>query len=214
LSGSFAPRLNSPVPDRIERAPSGRARCRGCGATIAKGELRFGESLPNAYAEGEALYWFHLHCAACMRPEKAGPALDAHPDELPEREAYRRWVALGTAHHRVPRIVRAERASSGRARCRHCREPIEKDGFRIALQMMEETRMTPIGFIHVACAGGYFGTTDVLDRLVRFTPDLAAGDEAELARLLASGAGAPGPGLAKAGTEAPPAESTEKKAAR
>src|SRR6185369_8457164 len=53
----------------IERATSGRAKCRACGQAISKGEERFGEALPNAYGEGESLFWFHLRCAACSRPE-------------------------------------------------------------------------------------------------------------------------------------------------
>ena len=34
-------------------------KCRGCGRPIARGELRFGERLPNAFAEGEMTVWFH-----------------------------------------------------------------------------------------------------------------------------------------------------------
>jgi hypothetical protein len=184
----------------IAVAPTGRARCRGCGRPIAKGELRFGESLPNPYAEGETLVWLHLVCGACMRPEPFLAALDAHPGDVPDRLQLRETAAAGSAHHRLPRIARVERAPSGRARCRHCRETIEKGALRIALQMFEEGRMAPIGFIHVSCADGYFGTRDVLDRLERLTPDLSRDDRDEVARLLAepSPPRAPAsPGLAK-----------------
>ena len=60
------------MPHLIERASSARATCRGCGAKIAKGELRFGEQLPNPFADGEGAlmtHWFHMACAAYRRPE-------------------------------------------------------------------------------------------------------------------------------------------------
>ena len=56
------------MPHVIETASSGRAKCRGCGEKIAAGELRFGERLPNPFAEGETTHWFHLECAAFKRP--------------------------------------------------------------------------------------------------------------------------------------------------
>lgn len=40
------------MPHVFEHAPSGRAKCRGCDAVIAKGALRFGERLPNPYGDG------------------------------------------------------------------------------------------------------------------------------------------------------------------
>src|SRR5258708_6204949 len=39
------------MPSVIEAASSGRAKCRVCGQAILKGQLRFGEALPNAYGE-------------------------------------------------------------------------------------------------------------------------------------------------------------------
>src|SRR6185295_11671390 len=42
------------MPHLIEPAPTGRAKCRGCDARIAAGELRFGEVVPNPFAEAEA----------------------------------------------------------------------------------------------------------------------------------------------------------------
>ena len=45
----------------IEPEASGRAGCRGCGAKIAQGELRFGERLPSPFAESALVtHWFHL----------------------------------------------------------------------------------------------------------------------------------------------------------
>ena len=131
------------MPDAIETAKSGRANCRSCGRAVARGELRFGEALPNAYGEGEAMFWFHLLCAAFTRPETFGPALEAHVEPVPEPERLRQAVAIGLAHPRIQRLVRAERAPSGSAHCRQCKELVSKGSWRIALQVFEAGRMQP-----------------------------------------------------------------------
>jgi ribosomal protein L37AE/L43A len=181
------------VTDTIQPAPTGRAKCRGCGKAIAKGALRFGESGPNSYGEGESLTWFHLTCAAAMRPEKLGPAMEATTESLPEREALAEQVRIGVQHPKLSRLVRAERASSGRAQCRSCRELIGKGAWRFALQIFEEGRPSPIGTIHAECAEAYFGTADVLAQAQRLTPELAEADVTELAQALSHQR----PGLAK-----------------
>ena len=114
------------VPDSIQAAPTGRAKCRGCGKAIAKAELRFGETGPNSYGEGEATSWFHLVCAASMRPDKLLPVLEASAEPVAEREWLERQARAGIEHTRLTRLTRAERASSGRATCRSCRELIAK----------------------------------------------------------------------------------------
>jgi hypothetical protein len=182
-----------PVPDSIQPAPTGRAKCRGCGNAIAKAELRFGETGPNSFGEGEATSWFHVACAALMRPEKLLPVLEASSDEQPERAWLLETARSGIEHHRLPRLVRVERASSGRAHCRSCRELIAKGDWRFALQMFEEGRPTPIGTIHASCAEAYFGTADVLPRVRRLTPDLTEADLDDLRKALSEQR----PGLAK-----------------
>lgn len=181
------------VPDSIQAAPTGRAKCRGCGNAIAKGELRFGETGPNSFGEGEATSWFHLACAALMRPEKLLPVVEATTDELPERAWLEEAARFGVEHRRLPRLLRAERASSGRAHCRSCRELIAKGDWRFALQMFEEGRPNAIGTIHVTCAEAYFGTAAVLPRVRRLTPDLSDADLSDLERALLEQR----PGLAK-----------------
>ena len=59
------------MPHVSERAPTGRAKCRGCGRPIAAGSLRLGERLPNPFADdgGEMTHWFHPACGAFRRPE-------------------------------------------------------------------------------------------------------------------------------------------------
>jgi hypothetical protein len=172
------------VPDSIGPAPSGRSKCRGCGRVIDKGALRFGEADANPFGEGEAFRWFHLECAALRRPERFGPALDTATD-LANLEALRALVQQGLDHPRLVRLAGGGRAPSGRAHCRHCRELIEKGALRLALEIWEEGRFTPMGYLHARCGSGYFETRDFFERLRAQTPDLAAGDAAEWAAEIA-----------------------------
>jgi len=181
------------VPDLFQAAPTGRAKCRGCGQPITKGALRFGESGANPYAEGETHSWFHLSCGALMRPDKLLPVLEAGAEEVEERAWLAETARTGLEHPRLPRLLRAERASSGRAHCRSCRELIAKGDWRFALQIFEEGRPSPIGTIHVSCAQAYFGTSHVLSRVRRLPGDLSEQDLTELEQALSQQR----PGLAK-----------------
>jgi hypothetical protein len=165
---------------RIEPAPSARAKCRGCGAPIASGELRFGESLKNPFAEGEMMHWFHLECAAFKRPEPLLETLDARTEPLPEQDRLVEVARQGVAHRRLPRVNGAGRAPTGRAQCRSCRTPIEKGAWRIALVFYEEGLFEPSGFVHAGCAQAYVETIDILPRVRRFSPELSEADLAEL----------------------------------
>lgn len=147
--------------DVLEIASSGRAKCRGCDAPIAKGEWRFGEHEANPYGDGEATYWFHPSCAAFRRPERFLALTSEQTQVLPDATTLRDIAALGIAHHRLPRITHIERAKSGRSTCRHCKSSIAANTVRIVLTIWEQTRFTPMGFIHLGCAVDYFGTTQL-----------------------------------------------------
>ncbi len=185
------------MPDTITPAPTSRSKCRGCERTIEKGSLRFGEADVNPFGEGETQRWFHLECGALRRPERFGPALEATPD-VPEREALAKIVQSGLDHPRLVRIAGGERAPSGRAHCRHCRELIEKGALRVALEIWEDGRFSPAGSIHARCAPSYFETRDdVMDRVRRATPDLSEADAREMTELVATApeiAAVPAPG--------------------
>jgi hypothetical protein len=89
----------------IEPAGTGRAKCRACGRVIGKGELRFGEVLPNPFGEGETTYWLHLYCAAYKRPEQLLPLLEARAAEPAEPMVADAQHLIGIAksgieHHR------------------------------------------------------------------------------------------------------------------
>ncbi|HYQ28029.1 MAG TPA: hypothetical protein VER04_12445 [Polyangiaceae bacterium] len=195
----------------IERASSGRAKCRACSQAIAKGQERLGEALPSAYGEGESLFWFHLRCAACSRPEALLGVLEQGQAAPAESEELRALAQDGLAQPRLSRILRAERASSGRARCRHCRELIEQGTWRLSLQMFEEGRFNPIGTIHASCAVHYFGVEPALERLTLPSNLLSSQELAEVVATMREGATRPiQPGLAKTTSEEPELESSRK----
>jgi hypothetical protein len=183
--------------DRLEEAASGRARCRACGVKIEKGALRFGEELANSYGEGEAssVYWFHPLCAAYRRPERIAPLLRQGEAAagLSDRSNLLEQAELGIAHPRLPRIAGAERSTSGRARCRHCRELIAEGTWRIKLSSFEASGFfEPLGFVHAGCAQGYFGVSGepgleaMASRLRQAASDLDDAAAAEMLGALAA----------------------------
>jgi hypothetical protein len=169
----------------FEPAASGRSKCRACGRALRRGELRFGERLPNLFGEGDMTLWFHPRCAAYKRPQPFLQALEATALVIPERAALERIAGAGAAHRRLPRMDGAERAPTGQARCRHCREPIERASWRIRVVFYEEGRFFPGGFVHLACREPYFETSEVLERLLDLSPGLSAEERADLARACA-----------------------------
>lgn len=187
------------MPSVIERASTGRAKCRTCGQAIARGAERFGEALPNSYGEGDSLFWFHLQCAACSRPESLLPVLEQSQALVTDLEVLKGLAEGGVKEPRLTRILRAERASTGRARCRHCRELIAQGVWRLALQMFEEGRFNSMGSLHAACAVHYFGVEPALPRLELPSNQLSAGELSEVVSEMRDGAKRPIlPGLAKA----------------
>jgi hypothetical protein len=161
-------------------APTGRAKCRGCARPIARGELRFGERLPNPFAEGETTVWFHPACAAYKRPEPFLQALRETMETVPDRDQLERVANASIEQRRRPRIDGAERAPSGQAKCRHCHEPIARGSWRIRLVYFQDGRFTPGGSVHVACRAAYFETDDVLEQVLHFSLDLSQGEREEL----------------------------------
>lgn len=166
----------------FETAPTGRAKCRGCGLPIERAALRFGERVPNPFGEGEATLWFHPRCAAFKRPELLLEALPGAPGNLADRDDLERIARASAAHRRVPRVDGAERAPSGKASCRHCKEPIERGSWRIRLAIYDEGQFTGAGFIHLACGSSYFEGHDILEPLLHFSPKLADEERQDLTR--------------------------------
>jgi hypothetical protein len=194
-----APEPPAELADRLETAPSGRAGCRACGFKIAKAEWRFGEVLPSSFGEGDgtAAFWFHLRCAAQRRPEKFVRLLQENTDAqgLPDRERLQAEAEQGVAFPKLARVAGAERASSGRARCRQCQQLIPDSAWRLRLSSFGETGFfDPLGFIHASCARAYLETDAPLaERLRVATPELDDGALKEIADLVAAGGTSPEP---------------------
>lgn len=134
--------------------------------------------------------WFHLTCGAYSRPEPFLEAQGPAPAD-PQLAAAARF---GIEHRRVPRLHGAERATSGRAHCRSCRELIAKGEWRLPLVFFEEYRFNPGGYIHAHCARQYFETIELLDRIKHFNPELREPELAEIASALATPQAAQAPG--------------------
>jgi hypothetical protein len=174
------------MPHTIELATSGRATCRACGGKIAAGTQRFGERLPNPYADegGEMTHWFHLPCAAYRRPEAFLETMVTHTDAFEDRARLEHEATLGITHRRLSRVGVAGLASTGRATCRACKTPIPKDSWRLALVYYEDGRFVPSGFIHAGCVPAYIETSLVMDRVRHFSPNLTEADLVALAAAL------------------------------
>jgi hypothetical protein len=124
-----------------------------------------------------------LPCAAYSRPEPFLETQAAAPTDAdlgPLVAAAR----FGIEHRRVSRLHGAERATSGRAHCRSCRALIDKGDWRLPLVFFEEYRFNPGGYIHARCTREYFETTDLLDRIRHFSPELGEPELAEVAAAL------------------------------
>jgi hypothetical protein len=173
------------MPHVFEPAASGRSKCRGCGRALARGELRFGERLPNAFGEGDMTLWFHPMCAAYKRPEAMLEALAQSQGEVPGREALERAANASKARHRLPRIDGAERAK-GNAACRSCRQAIPRGDWRIRLVYFDEGQFSASGFIHVECRKDFFETEDILEQLLFFSHALDEAAREELRAALTS----------------------------
>jgi hypothetical protein len=144
------------MPHRIELSPSGRASCRGCKEAIPKGTLRFAEEYANPFSEegGMAMRYWHLRCAATKLANEMRPVLAAHADPVDERTELEALIEA----HAKPEAPYAERAGSGRARCRACDVGIQKGELRIAFERVFESPMGPqkgMAYAHPRCLVRY-----------------------------------------------------------
>ena len=120
-----------------------------------------------ALLDADDLLWSRF----AWRPPRPAPAA-----------ALERAARGNAAQRRLPRIDGAERAPSGQAKCRQCKQKIEKGAWRIKLVFFEEGRFAPSGSIHLDCRTDYFERHDVLAPLLHFSPDLTDDERAELSR--------------------------------
>ena len=144
--------------------------------------MRFGERIPNPFAEGETTLWFHPACAAYKRPEPLLQTLAESQATIPDRENLERLARTSSSFRRLPRIDGAERAPSSQAKCRSCHEPVERGTWRIRLVYYEEGRFSPGGYVHLGCRKAYFERDDLLEPVMHFSAALDENERADLAR--------------------------------
>ncbi len=171
----------------IEEAKSGRASCRTCKKTIAKGELRLGVEQMTQFSDTPSMQWHHLLCAAGKMPGELRSGLAGYEGEIPNRpeldKAMTESIKSGKAKPGAFPYV--DRAPTGRAKCMQCDETIEKDSFRVAVEREVDVsgfmRKSP-GYMHPKCV------KENLENVGGTVEDLVAGikinsliDEATLA---------------------------------
>jgi hypothetical protein len=145
----------------IEGARSSRSRCKTCRRPILKETLRVGILIEGPYGTG--YLWHHLTCAARRRFHDVEEAYAAEawnhakkpPEGVPPLEKLARLQEEAAERKRSRKQVpHAEPAPSGRARCKHCDELIEKDSMRVVLgrgiEFGSQLRTAPIN-IHPRC---------------------------------------------------------------
>jgi hypothetical protein len=173
----------------IELARSSRSRCRSCRRKIEQGKLRLGILLEGPYGTG--YLWHHLTCAARRRLEdvEAAYASKAFAEGLPlpalaELRALQEKAVQEKAAKRDPPY--AERAPSGRAKCKHCGELIPQGALRVLLlrevRFGNQVRGTPIA-VHPRCVAAELRAEDSMSEVEGFeealranTPDLNAAE--------------------------------------
>ena len=144
-------------PHMIEAARSSRSRCRTCRRKIDKGTLRLGVLLEGPYGTG--YLWHHLTCAAKRKPDDVEAAYAeqawAEGVEVPPLEELRKLkekAEEAKANRKLAPYL--ERAPSGRSKCKHCDELIEKGAYRFGLlreiAFGRQTRATIIN-VHPHC---------------------------------------------------------------
>ena len=74
---------------------------------------------------------------------------------MPDRQKYRQPAELASVHRRLPRLGRIEVAPSGRARCRHCRQKIDKGSQRMVLEVVDDGMRDYWGYVHLRCVRQY-----------------------------------------------------------
>jgi hypothetical protein len=159
------------VANELEQATSGRASCRTCKQTIAKGELRLGVETPSQFGS-PSMHWHHAMCAAGKLPAELKAALDTYTGVVANRaeldHAMTEAIAKGTA--KPAGFPYADRAPTGRAKCMQCEQPIAKDAFRIAVEREIETGSMVsrgAGYLHPGCvAASVANVPGAIDDLV------------------------------------------------
>ena len=144
-------------PYKIEPARSSRSKCKTCKRPIEKGSLRLGILIEGPFGTG--FLWHHLPCAAKRQWESLEEAYEGkhweagvEPPALASLQDLREKAEEKKKNKKTPPYV--EIAPTGRSKCRHCEELIEKGDLRVILtrdvEFYNQTRSGPIN-LHPKC---------------------------------------------------------------
>jgi hypothetical protein len=147
----------------IEEAKSGRASCRTCKKSIAKGELRLGVAAQTQFSDQPSMQWHHLLCAAQKLPAELADALAGYTGTVPNRAEIDAAMADARkkGHAKPGGFPYLDRAPTSRAHCIQCREAITKDSFRVAVERQIDTGAmvtAGAGYLHPKCVAAYLET--------------------------------------------------------
>jgi poly [ADP-ribose] polymerase len=140
----------------IEEAKSGRASCRTCKKTIAKGELRLGVEVQTQFSDTPSMQWHHALCAAQKLPAELKEALATYEGAVPNRAELDAAMeaALKKGAAKPAGFPYVDHAPTGRAKCMQCSEAIEKGSFRVAVEREVDTGSfvtRGAGYLHPKC---------------------------------------------------------------
>jgi len=140
----------------IEEAKSGRASCRTCKKTIAKGELRFGHEVMTQFSSDPTLQWHHLMCAAQKLPVELKATLEAYQGDVPNRAEIDKEMdaAVAKGNAKPAGFPYVDHAPTGRAKCMQCDQPIAKGTARVAVEREVDTGAfvtRGAGYLHPKC---------------------------------------------------------------
>jgi poly [ADP-ribose] polymerase len=141
----------------IEEAKSGRASCRTCKKSIAKGELRLGVETKTQFSDTPSLQWHHVLCAAAKLPVELKAALAEYPGPVANRAELEAAMedAARKGSAKPAGFPHVDHAPTGRAKCMLCEQLIEKGAFRVAVERELEIGASVTrgaGYLHPRCA--------------------------------------------------------------
>jgi hypothetical protein len=168
----------------IEGARSGRSRCKVCRRTINKETLRLGILIEGPYGTG--YLWHHLNCAARRKFEQVEQAYEDQawnnaktpPEKVPAIDELRKLREEAESRRQNRKqIPYAELAPTGRAKCKHCGEPLEKGSVRVTLgrgvYFGSQVRTGPIN-VHPRCVAAELKADDCTTEVEGFEGALRA----------------------------------------
>jgi hypothetical protein len=148
----------------IEGARSNRSRCKTCRRKIDKDSLRLGILIEGPYGTG--YMWHHIKCAARRQFEHVKEAYRAEawlnakerPGKLPDLATLEKQQQKAEERRSKKKdIPYVELDPSGRAKCKHCEEKMEKGSVRVVLgrgvYFGNQVRVAPIT-VHPRCVAG------------------------------------------------------------